>query len=93
MRQQHGVGGVEQRLRHVRLVGEHVEPGGGDGAACERGGQRRLVHGRAAADIDQDAVRPERRQDLGIDGLFRRSPARAMQTSVSTASASAFSVG
>ena len=76
MRQQGGVGEVEQGLRHVRLVGEDVEPGRKDGAVGQRRGQRRLVDRAAAPDIDEDAVRPERLQNLGVDGLFGRGTAR-----------------
>ena len=56
------LGSVEQRLRHVRLVGEDVEAGGSDGAVGKRLRQRLLVDRAAAADIDEDAVRAERRQ-------------------------------
>ena len=49
MRQQRRVGQVEQRLRHVRLVGEDVEAGRQDRAVGERLGERRLVDGACRA--------------------------------------------
>ena len=72
MGEKHDIVEREQRLRHVRLVGEDVEAGGADRAGRERLDQRRIVDHRAAADIDQDAVRPERLEHAGIDRALRR---------------------
>ena len=90
MREEHDIVEGEQRLRHVRLVGEDVEARGADRAGRERLDQRRVVDHRAAADIDQDAVRPERLQDTARRPRpsSRGVPGRTI-TSVSTASAMA----
>ena len=61
---------VDQLLRHLRLVGEHVEAGGQDRLRPQRLDQRRLVDDAAAGDVDQDAVRPERLQDLRVDEML-----------------------
>ena len=62
MRQQRGVRCREQGRRHVRLIGEDIEPGRRDGAVGERGGKGFFIDGAAATDVDEDAVRAERRQ-------------------------------
>ena len=56
---------------------EHVEAGGEDRAVAQRLDQRRLVDQRAARDVDQHAVRPQRREHLGIDDCARRRRRRA----------------
>ena len=48
MREQHDMIHLEQFLRHLRFLGEHVEAGGIDGAVLERLDQRRLVKVEAA---------------------------------------------
>ena len=75
MRQQHGSIEIDQRLRHLRLVREHVEPRPEDRPRLKRGDQRRLVDDAAAGDVDHDAVSPERRQHPGIDDPVRARPA------------------
>ena len=56
-------------------------PGGEDRAVGKRSRQRCLVHRAATADIDENAIRAERRQHCGVDGLFasqrRRAPPRS----------------
>ena len=62
--------------RHVRLVVEHVEPGGAEPSRRQRLGQRRLVDQPAARDVDENAARAERLDDRPIDdrppGSLRR---------------------
>src|SRR5689334_19582772 len=70
MGKQGGVRSIEQRLRHIRLVSEDVEAGSGDRALRQSLDESRLVNRAAAADIDENAVRPERSQDIGADDLL-----------------------
>ena len=93
MGQQHRVLDGDQLGRHTRLVLEDVEASGEDGPVLQRLDQRLLVDDRAAADIDDDAVRPERLQDLGIDDVVRRGPPGATEISVSTSAAMSTSEG
>ena len=53
MRQQHDVAHRAQFIRHVGLVGEHVEPGGEDRAGFQRRDQCRLVDHRTARERDR----------------------------------------
>lgn len=76
MGQQHHILQPQQRLRHMRLPGEDVEPGGVERARLERGDQGRLVDNAAAGDVDDDALRPERGQHGGIDQPPGLRPAR-----------------
>ncbi len=69
MWQQHDILHGLQFVRHVRLVGEHVEACRENGAGFQRRDQRRLVDDGAARDVDQDAARTERLQHVGIDHL------------------------
>ena len=72
MRQQHHMIHVDQFPWHLRLVGEHVEAGGEDHPLLQGLDQRRLVHHGAARHVDQDAVRAERVEHLGIDQVAGR---------------------
>ena len=61
----------DKRLGDVRLVVVDVEAGGQDLAGPQRLDQRGLVDERAARDIDEYAVRPQRLQHLGVDDMAR----------------------
>ena len=76
MRQQHDLAHLDQRRRDFRLPRENVEPGGQYRAIFEGADQRRLIDHGAARDVDQHAIRSQRRQDLGIDDVARRRAAR-----------------
>ena len=71
VRLQHDILHREERRRHVRLVGEDVEPGAAEPPFLKRRDQRRLVDDGAARDVDQDALRPERIEDAAVDELLR----------------------
>uniref|UniRef100_A0A0N4ZKY8 LigA n=1 Tax=Parastrongyloides trichosuri TaxID=131310 RepID=A0A0N4ZKY8_PARTI len=57
-------------------MGEDVEAGAEQAVFSQGGDQGVLVHHAAAGDVDQDAVRAERRQNLGVDQLVSRRAAR-----------------
>ena len=67
MRLQHDIVEAEQGLGHLRLPREHVQAGGAEPAAHHGFDQRRLVDHRAARDIDQPALGPERLDHLAPD--------------------------
>ena len=76
MRQQHDMLHRDQLGRHARLVLEHVEAGGQDLLVAQRRDQRGFVDDAAAADVDDDAVRPQRFQHLAVDDVPRLGAAR-----------------
>ena len=57
-----GVGRVEQRLGHFGSSANTSSPAARMVPLASACGQRRLVDRAAAADVDEDAVRAERRQ-------------------------------
>ena len=58
---------LEERAVGARLLGEDVEPGGGDPALLERGVERVLVDDAAAGGVDQHQRRLDLGQLLGAD--------------------------
>ena len=74
--QQHDVVHRQQRLGHVRLVGEDVQARAGQPAVDQRLDQRVLVDDAAARDVDQVAVGAERVENLGVDQLLGAAAAR-----------------
>ena len=71
MRGKHHAGQRPERLGHVGLIGEDVERGTGDTSSDERLHQLELVHDRAAGDVDEHTVGPERIQGLAADAAGR----------------------
>ena len=70
----------------MRLVGEDVEARAGDAALLQRRDQGMLVDDRAAGDVDQEAVGPERVENLaGRPGGATPAPPAAATTSTSHA--------
>ncbi|MCY1420578.1 hypothetical protein D9M71_362050 [compost metagenome] len=67
VRQGHHVGQGEQRRLAQRFLLVDVEAGGADLAVLQRLDQRRLVHHRAAGDVDQDGARLHQRQLAAAD--------------------------
>src|SRR3546814_4298163 len=67
---------VGELRRHVRLVVKDIEAGGRDRAVLQRGDQIVLVDARAAADIDEDAVRAESFEDFRREDPVRRRRSR-----------------
>ena len=59
VRGQHDIGQRGQRIRRLRLLGEYVEAGAGDGLVREGFNQRLLVDDGAARDVDDVAVLAE----------------------------------
>ena len=59
-----------ERLRQMWLALDDVEAGAGDGAVAEGGDQGLGVDEAAAADVDEEAGRPERAQDLRVDDVM-----------------------
>src|SRR5690606_18923339 len=56
----------DEGLGHLGLVREDIEPGGSEPPSLQGCGQRRLVDEPAAGDVDEDALRPQRLDDLRI---------------------------
>ncbi len=76
MRQKADIRKAQEPVRNIRLVVEDVEAGSRDRAGLQRCDQRILVDTRAAADIDEHAVRAKRRKDLRREDLVGRRRSR-----------------
>ena len=68
MRQKRNIRQRKKSLGNVGFILKDIETGGSNNAALQGIDQRLLIHGRAASDIDQHALRPQGLQHLGIDG-------------------------
>ncbi|XP_044354512.1 uncharacterized protein [Triticum aestivum] len=66
---QHDVVEREQRLGHVGLVLKHVEARPAEAPLDERGDQLGLVDVRAAPDVDEQALGPQRLNHLAVDDV------------------------
>ena len=75
MRRQDDIVEVEIAGRHLRLVREHVEPRPQNFARAQRRDQGVVVNQRAARDVDQHAVGPQRLQHLRVYDVARVGPA------------------
>ncbi|KAM3329499.1 hypothetical protein ACQJBY_026516 [Aegilops geniculata] len=69
MGHQHDVVEREQRLRHAGLVLEHVEARPAEAPLDERRDQLRLVDVRAAPNVDEQALGPQRLDHLTVDDV------------------------
>ncbi len=76
VRRQNHVGHPRKPRLGRRLLCEDVEPRARDGSRLQRRDQRRFVHHAAPRHVDQGALRPQRRQHLGIHHVVRRVAAR-----------------
>ncbi len=59
VRGEHDMVHPAQRIGHVRLVGEHVQPRPGQPVRLQRGDERVFLDQAAACDIDEDAIRAQ----------------------------------
>lgn len=69
MRQKDDMVHVDQFPRHVRLIGEHVEPGAQDPPPAKRRHQSRFVDERAARHIDENSIWAQGVENFRIDDI------------------------
>ena len=62
---------LRKRLRHVRLIREHVKPGSAETAVPKRRDKSRLIDHGSARHIDQHPFRTKRLDHLAADKLAR----------------------